>query len=359
MTESERNFMNFTRGLLFSVIGASLLRAQTLPPASVPEFEVTSIRRNVSSDPVRVGVQTLPGGRVVALKVTLNNLIQEAYGVKNYQIVGDPGWARSEYYNIDAKMVGDRTVNYQEVGPAIQSLLAERFQLKLHHDTRDVPAYALVRAKNGPKLKPSAPDAVSKTTLPAAQALTRKAMSPKITMTRLALILSSYAGRPVVDMTGIEGNFDVTLEWAADDGVPDARQTCHPCSQPSRNNWVSRWNPTSSHWRYWLSTKQSGHPGTSRHSKARQGIPTVIRSLSWIALLLCCDLYDQTANTTVHSSRLVAVDSDVNLEVLDWGGSGRPLILLTGLGDTAQNKPVLPGHSIVGEGISLNIDYYA
>jgi len=102
-------------------------------------------------------------------------------------------------------------------------LLADRFQLKLHHDTRDVPAYALISAKNGPKLKPSAPDAVSKTTLPAAQAPTKKAVSPKITMTRLALILSSYAGRPVVDMTGIEGNFDVALEWAADDGVPDAR----------------------------------------------------------------------------------------------------------------------------------------
>jgi uncharacterized protein (TIGR03435 family) len=214
--------MNFTRGLLF-VMGALFLQAQTPPPAPGPEFEVASIRRNVSSDPVRVGVQTLPGGRVVALKVTLNNLIQEAYSVKNYQILEDPGWARSEYYNIEAKIAGDRSVTYQEVRPAIQSLLADRFQLKLHHDTRDVPAYALISAKNGPKLKPSAPDAVSKTTLPAAQAPTKKAVSPKITMTRLALILSSYAGRPVVDMTGIEGNFDVALEWAADDGVPDAR----------------------------------------------------------------------------------------------------------------------------------------
>jgi uncharacterized protein (TIGR03435 family) len=210
--------MNFARGLVFAVMSASLLRAQT--PAA--EFEVASIRRNVSSDPVRVGVQILPGGRIVALKVTLNNLIQEGYGVKNYQIVADPGWARSEYYNIEAKIAGDRPVTYQEVRPAIQSLLADRFQLKLHHDTRNVPAYALVPAKNGPKLKPSAPDAVSKTTLPGAQAPTKKAMSPKITMTRLALILGSYAGRPVVDMTGIEGNFDVTVEWAADDGVPDA-----------------------------------------------------------------------------------------------------------------------------------------
>jgi uncharacterized protein (TIGR03435 family) len=213
--------MNFTGGLWFAVMGASLLRAQTPPPASAPEFEVASIRRNVSSDPVRVGVQ-LSGGRVVALKVTLNNLIQEAYGVKNYQIVGDPGWARSEYYDIEAKIAGDRTVTYQEVRPAIQNLLADRFQLKLHRDTRDVPAFALVPAKNGPRLKPSALDAVSKTILPATQAPTKRAVSPKITMTRLALILSSYAGRPVVDMTGIEGNFDVTLEWAVDDGVPDA-----------------------------------------------------------------------------------------------------------------------------------------
>ena len=122
--------MNFTRGLLFAAMGASFLNAQAPPPASVPEFEVASIRRNVSSDPVRVGVQTLPGGRVVALKVTLNNLIQEAYSVKNYQILEDPGWARSEYYNIEAKIAGDRSVTYQEVRPAIQSLLADRFQLK-------------------------------------------------------------------------------------------------------------------------------------------------------------------------------------------------------------------------------------
>jgi uncharacterized protein (TIGR03435 family) len=216
--------MSYGRRLIPIAVGIGWLGAVGVRgQAPEPRFEVASIKQNISPAPVRAGARTFPGGRVVALKVSLNNLIQDAYGVKSYQILEGPAWAHSEFYNIEAKVAGERTVTYEEVRPAWQALLADRFQLKLHHEMKDVPAYALVVGKNGPKMKASGPDATSQTTLPVAQAPTKRVASAKITMTRLALILTSYAGRPVVDQTGLEGTYDVTLEWAADDETPDAK----------------------------------------------------------------------------------------------------------------------------------------
>lgn len=195
----------------------------TLPAQAPLQFEVASIKRNTSTAPVRVGPQMFPGGRVVALKVTANNLIQTAYGVRNYQISGDPEWARSEYYNIEGKIAVDRKLTYEEAAPAWQALLADRLQLKFHRETRDIPAYALAIAKNGPKMKQSGPDDTSQTTLPSPTAPTRRLVSAKIAMARLALILAVQVGRPVIDKTGLEGNYNITLDWAADEGATDAK----------------------------------------------------------------------------------------------------------------------------------------
>jgi uncharacterized protein (TIGR03435 family) len=206
-----------SRLIAFTITISTLLAQAPL------QFEVAYIKRNISTAPVRVGPQMFAGGRVVALKVTVNNLMQTAYGVRAYQVSGDPEWARSEFYNIEGRIAVDRKLTYEEAAPAWQALLADRFQLKLHRETRDIPAYALVVAKNGPKMKQSGPDDTSQTTLPSPSAPTRRLVSEKITMARLALILAAQAGRPVIDKTGLDGNYSITLEWAADDGTADAK----------------------------------------------------------------------------------------------------------------------------------------
>ncbi len=82
-------------------------------------------------------------------------LIQQAYGVKDFQISGGPGWINSERYDVVAK--ADRDIGKaEELRPLIQKLLADRFQLTIHRDTKELPVYALVLGKNGPKLKESA-----------------------------------------------------------------------------------------------------------------------------------------------------------------------------------------------------------
>ncbi len=205
-----------------SRILAFTISVSALPAQAPLQFEVASIKPNISTDPVRVGPQMFPGGRIGALKVSANNLIQTAYGVRAYQISGDPEWARSEFYNIEGKIAMDRKLTYEEAAPAWQALLADRFQLQFHRETRDIPAYALVVAKNGPKMNPSGPDDTSQTTLPSPSAPTRRLVSAKITMARLALILAVQAGRPVIDKTGLDGNYSITLEWAADESTAGA-----------------------------------------------------------------------------------------------------------------------------------------
>jgi len=97
-------------------------------------------------------VQALPGGRLVMRNFSLYGLIQFAYGVKAFQVVGEPAWIGAAHYDVQAKSDGDFSVNQME-GPMLQRLLADRFQLKLHRETRQMPVYELSVAKAGVKMR--------------------------------------------------------------------------------------------------------------------------------------------------------------------------------------------------------------
>jgi uncharacterized protein (TIGR03435 family) len=114
----------------------------------------------------------------------------------------------------------------------LQAVLADRFRLKVHRETKDLPVYALAVGKKGPTMKESAPDvkfAAGFEMLPFARMTNRKT-----TMIQLAGFLSVYAGRPVVDRTGLTGSYDFTLEWNLDDvqqrepGVPGGANPARP-----------------------------------------------------------------------------------------------------------------------------------
>jgi len=102
----------------------------------------------------------------------------------------------------------------------LQKLLADRFQLKNHRETKDVPAYALVIGKNGPKLKESGADATGSNSVQAG----RPGMhmeAKKGTMEQLARQLSVTAGRPVVDRTGLTGYYAYILDWSPANRAPE------------------------------------------------------------------------------------------------------------------------------------------
>ena len=120
--------------------------------AQSPTFEVASIRPNNSGDN-RSGVLIVPGGSVRAINASLELLITTAYQIPDFELKDGPGWMRSERWDIDTK--GSGNTPPEQVLQKLQSLLAERFHLQLHKETRELPIYALVVAKNGPKLEPS------------------------------------------------------------------------------------------------------------------------------------------------------------------------------------------------------------
>src|SRR5260370_11687319 len=136
--------------MLVVCLGAwELIWAQPQSPAS---FEVASIKLHpgpitLSSDPA------IRGARVTATASTLRDLITSAYHVRYDQLSGGPGWMSSEHYDVEAKAEGDGALTVERMRPLLQALLAERFQLKIRRETREVPTYALLVNKNGPKLQ--------------------------------------------------------------------------------------------------------------------------------------------------------------------------------------------------------------
>ncbi len=206
--------------------------AQSTTSSAVPTsaaFEVASIKPNHSGER-RFFVSWQPG-RFNATGMTLKFLITMAYDVKDFQVSGGPSWVNSERYDIDAKEPDSIAQELDKLpreqrGPLadsmLQSLLADRFQLKLTQGTKEMPAYALVVAKNGPKLQEAKP---VDTQAEAPSAPGGHPHGPMIRMGRgevsgqgvgasfLASVLSQQLGRTVLDKTGLKGNYDFTLKW--------------------------------------------------------------------------------------------------------------------------------------------------
>jgi len=196
-------------------------RAQSQPPTAL-SFEVASVKPNQSNDP-RSPSMILPGGRFTATNNTVRALILNAYGISAspYLLRGGPGWIDSARYDIDAKAGANaipagtsNRVLWDKTRLMLQALLADRFKLSIRRETKEVPAYQLVVAKNGAKLQKS--DRDCDTSITACHGFSgnpTRLSGSGVDMYDLALTLSSYSDRPVIDRTGIQGLFDLKLQW--------------------------------------------------------------------------------------------------------------------------------------------------
>ena len=223
--------MNFR--LLFILVAAGTAMSQPQSPVSPPpRFDVASVKPNTC---VERGVEIdFPSpGRFYAQNVWLRFLIQTAWNVKNYQVVSGPGWASSDRYNIDAKT--DPSSSREQIRLMIQSLLQDRFQLVLHHESRSLPVYHLVTAsKDGRKLQPSkkgsciernsepapVPGTPSPTYCGSSQWSPRSLIGTAITMKQFTTALENILQRPVIDESGFTATFDVRLNWIPDQITP-------------------------------------------------------------------------------------------------------------------------------------------
>jgi uncharacterized protein (TIGR03435 family) len=213
------------RPLLFvfvATIVASSSAQPTVPqtPVSNHTFDVVSIR---PSDPLNDHLKIQVSAGTLTATISIKTLIEQAYGIQDFQLSGGPGWLDSSKYDIIAKSseMGDpsklepsQEEAYQERwGQMLQSLLIDRFQLKVHHSTKELPVYALVVAKGGPKLKDAKPHALAVLyTQTPGQLRCSGASMPAFAKELLELGL----GRYVLDKTGLAGRYDFTLHWTPD-----------------------------------------------------------------------------------------------------------------------------------------------
>ena len=200
---------------------ADFLLAQTPQPKLA--YEVASIKGNADSSSTRWGFQTETGGRIRATNVPLRILIVIAYGAsanstmgQDFTLAGGPGWISTEGFDVDARPPEGLTPTAAQTQEMLQALLAERFQLKVRRETRDGPAYALVTAKGGPKLKPS-PDSQKPGGTTIGRGLIRATHQD---LNGLATVLAGQVNRKVVNRTDLTGLYDFELKWMPDPSPP-------------------------------------------------------------------------------------------------------------------------------------------
>ena len=185
-------------------------RHQTLEVASVRPSRDTTGESNVDS--VR--------GRLTATSITVKELIRLAYGVKDYQIARAPGWIDRERFDIVAK-------GLEDVKSLVRELLAQRFQLATHRETKEMPVYFLVAAGGGPKLTPHN-DAGPKVRGGCGHLVGRR-----VTMDYIATMLSGQLERGVINRSGLGGEYDIQLEFTPDSGPCRATPNSDPTGLPS------------------------------------------------------------------------------------------------------------------------------
>jgi uncharacterized protein (TIGR03435 family) len=192
---------------------------QTVPPAA---FDAASIKPSVAVD--AFGVST-PPGRFRGTGLTLRLLIRYAYGVRDTQIVGTPPWGSTERFDIEAT-TGPTAVPLPQVPALVQQLLAERFHLVFHRETKEMPVFELTVDKDGAKLEsapdpkgPGAPSQPVKEGTPRPggfRASAGQVSGSAVPLTQLVQVLSTQLGRTVIDKTGLTGFYTFALTWTPD-----------------------------------------------------------------------------------------------------------------------------------------------
>jgi uncharacterized protein (TIGR03435 family) len=209
--------------IVFSLVLAAQIRAQEQTEgvaAKLPVFDVVSIKQADPRKPGcffygRIGDEYRDCG-------PLSGSIEIAYGFPDDRVLGLPGWTKSTYYDIDAKVASSDIaafgkLNENQIGLMLQPVMKERFHLAVHYETEERSVYFLVIAKSGSKLKNSKRgDEFS----PRIQISGNgKAESLRCTMSVLARFLSWQTGRTVIDQTGLTGGYEFTLNWTPDQGL--------------------------------------------------------------------------------------------------------------------------------------------
>jgi uncharacterized protein (TIGR03435 family) len=198
------------------MVAAGLVFAQ-------PAIDVASIK---PADPALTAMNNhFSADRFTPINYAAQSLIENAFGVRDYQVLNAPDWTRSEGWTLEIKTTAP--TSYEQKFRLLQPLLAERFRLRFHHETKIMPVFSLLVAKGGPKLKTPTDDK------PGSTRYGNQIIGHKYDISRLARDLSSNVlNRPVIDETGLRGIYDIDLKWTPDSGQID--QVGAPVVDPDR-----------------------------------------------------------------------------------------------------------------------------
>jgi uncharacterized protein (TIGR03435 family) len=228
--------MKVIYGVILGIAAPLSVFAQAAPKV---EFEVASVRPAApqSNNQVQVGVH-IDGAQVKVNYLSLRDLLRMAYRLKDQQI-SSPEWMAGERFDIAGKLPAGATP--EQIPDMIKSLLEDRFQMKLHRETRDFPVYALIVAKGGSRMKESPLEAVPEGTEtskanvnvqatggPQGVTMTfgrgsyirfgdNKLEAAKATMAGFADTMARFMDKPVIDMTQLTSTYDFTLQLTAED----------------------------------------------------------------------------------------------------------------------------------------------
>jgi len=206
--------------------------AEGAAPVALPAWDVSTVKP--SSPDARGSMIQFTSDGIKITNVSLWAIVREAFGLNDDHLFGGPGWSKTSMFDLEAKVAPDdapklKALKMDQMRPMVVALLEERFGLKYHHETRDLPMYELVVAKGGVKMQASKPADPGDAPPPAPGQLPSPGRhmlmmhgrghveSTGTDMPVLARVLSSQLSRTVIDKTGLTGEFDYKLDWTPDD----------------------------------------------------------------------------------------------------------------------------------------------
>jgi uncharacterized protein (TIGR03435 family) len=190
---------SFKRLTATAAIAGLALAAQQLA-----RFDVSVIKPADLSNPQR-GIWIAPGNRSVTISgLTTGEFIQRTYSIQESQISGGPPWRNTERFDITAKVESATAPDTATLRAMLEQLIADRFALKFHRETKMLQGYALLVGKTGPKLADAAEPG------PDLKVSRGQLQASRVSLSMLVNMLSRYPGRPIFDDTGLKGSYDFT-----------------------------------------------------------------------------------------------------------------------------------------------------
>jgi uncharacterized protein (TIGR03435 family) len=193
------------------ILNCPLFHAQTQAqvPGQLPQFEVAAIKPNKTNERMYYGLRN---SSLTVRNMTAKGLIQIAWGKRDSQITGGPDWMNSDCFDVEAKAEPPQKATQD----MLKSLLADRFHLQLHKETKEASVYSLVVARGGLKMKLSADQTEPLKGGPKEMGAGRL-VGEGIPMYTIANLLANMLGRTVINNTGLTGKYDINLQ-----SVPDS-----------------------------------------------------------------------------------------------------------------------------------------